>query len=97
MKYICNLLLFSNNNVINYTVRLAPEETSLELTGFGHNAVTCIGMKTDIPVKTGTVVTIGILIFIRSIQNNWLRVPIHNQIETLKKNTAVYDLTPIRH
>lgn len=37
---------------INYTVRLAPEETSMELTGYGHNAVTCIGMKTDIPVNT---------------------------------------------
>lgn len=83
MKYICNLLLLSNNNiVINYTVRLAPEEKSLELTGFGHNAVTCIGMKTDIPVKTGTVITIVLLLFIRSIQNNWLRVPIRNQIET---------------
>lgn len=33
------------------TVRLAPEEISTELTGYGHNAVTCIGMKTDIPVK----------------------------------------------
>ncbi|KAG4931181.1 hypothetical protein JHK86_048142 [Glycine max] len=31
------------------TVRLAPEDTSMELTGYGHNAVTCIGMKTDIP------------------------------------------------
>ena len=41
--------------VINCAVRLAPEETSSELTGYGHNAVTCIGMKTDIPVKTGPV------------------------------------------
>lgn len=32
-------------------MRLAPEETSADLTGYGHNAVTCIGMKTDIPVK----------------------------------------------
>lgn len=31
-------------------MRLAPEEISNNLTGFGHNAVTCIGMKTDIPV-----------------------------------------------
>ncbi|XAR54964.1 hypothetical protein NMG60_11030318 [Bertholletia excelsa] len=31
-------------------MRLAPEETSHKLTGFEHNAVTCIGMKTDIPV-----------------------------------------------
>ncbi|CAN1333455.1 hypothetical protein LINPERPRIM_LOCUS36049 [Linum perenne] len=34
----------------DYAVRLAPEETSYQLTGFEHNAVTCIGMKTDIPV-----------------------------------------------
>jgi prolyl-tRNA editing enzyme YbaK/EbsC (Cys-tRNA(Pro) deacylase) len=32
-------------------VRLAPEEESHKLTGFVHNAVTCIGMETDIPVK----------------------------------------------
>lgn len=38
--------------VSDYTVRLAPEETSIQLTGFEHNAVTCIGMKTEIPVKT---------------------------------------------
>jgi hypothetical protein len=31
-------------------VRLAPEEESCMLTGFVHNAVTCIGMNTDIPV-----------------------------------------------
>ncbi|KAI7994109.1 hypothetical protein LOK49_LG11G02354 [Camellia lanceoleosa] len=34
-------------------VRLAPEETSLKLTGFGHNAVTCIGMNTDIRTMLG--------------------------------------------
>ncbi|XP_050226370.1 uncharacterized protein LOC126676250 [Mercurialis annua] len=33
-----------------FNMRLAPEETSIQLTGFEHNAVTCIGMKTDIPV-----------------------------------------------
>lgn len=33
-----------------FNLRLAPEETSMELTGYGHNAVTCIGMKTNIPV-----------------------------------------------
>lgn len=31
-------------------VRLAPEEASAKLTGYEHNGVTCIGMKTDIPV-----------------------------------------------
>lgn len=33
-----------------YAVRLAPEEVSTKLTGYEHNGVTCIGMKTDIPV-----------------------------------------------
>lgn len=33
-----------------FNLRLAPEETSIKLTGYEHNAVTCIGMKTDIPV-----------------------------------------------
>ncbi|KAL9387229.1 hypothetical protein Peur_020353 [Populus x canadensis] len=33
-----------------FNLRLAPEETSMKLTGYGHNAVTCIGMKTNIPV-----------------------------------------------
>ncbi|KAG9138616.1 hypothetical protein Leryth_012950 [Lithospermum erythrorhizon] len=31
-------------------MRLAPEETSIKLTGYQHNAVTCIGMDTHIPV-----------------------------------------------
>lgn len=31
-------------------VRLAPEEASVKLTGYEHNGVTCIGMRTDIPV-----------------------------------------------
>lgn len=33
-----------------FNLRLAPEELSHQLTGYGHNAVTCVGMKTDIPV-----------------------------------------------
>ncbi|KAJ4833722.1 hypothetical protein Tsubulata_036329 [Turnera subulata] len=33
-----------------FNMRLAPEETSVKLTGYEHNAVTCIGMQTDIPV-----------------------------------------------
>ncbi|XP_021768458.1 uncharacterized protein LOC110732767 isoform X2 [Chenopodium quinoa] len=33
-----------------FNLRLAPEEISNNLTGFEHNAVTCIGMKTDIPL-----------------------------------------------
>lgn len=37
-------------DVLFDTVRLAPEEDSVALTGFVHNAVTCVGMKTDIPV-----------------------------------------------
>ncbi|KAL3598917.1 hypothetical protein D5086_006835 [Populus alba] len=38
-----------------FNLRLAPEETSMELTGYGHNAVTCIGMKTNIPVNILTI------------------------------------------
>lgn len=33
-----------------FNLRLAPEETSAKLTGYEHNGVTCIGMRTDIPV-----------------------------------------------
>ncbi|XP_010919525.1 uncharacterized protein [Elaeis guineensis] len=33
-----------------FNMRLAPEEESLKLTGYVHNAVTCIGMEADIPV-----------------------------------------------
>ncbi|KAF7137362.1 hypothetical protein RHSIM_Rhsim07G0106500 [Rhododendron simsii] len=33
-----------------FNLRLAPEEISQKLTGYEHNAVTCVGMKTDIPV-----------------------------------------------
>ncbi|THG13924.1 hypothetical protein TEA_005951 [Camellia sinensis var. sinensis] len=48
-----NFLYSLNNGKIpkkKFNLRLAPEETSLKLTGFGHNAVTCIGMNTDIPI-----------------------------------------------
>ncbi|KAB5564374.1 hypothetical protein DKX38_004428 [Salix brachista] len=38
-----------------FNLRLAPEETSIKLTGFEHNAVTCIGMKTNIPVNILTI------------------------------------------
>lgn len=31
-------------------MRLAPEEESAKLTGYEHNAVTCVGLKTEIPV-----------------------------------------------
>ncbi len=41
------LLLLS----LDIAVRLAPEEESNRLTGFEHNAVTPIGMRTDIPVS----------------------------------------------
>lgn len=33
-----------------FNLRLAPEESSVNLTGYEHNGVTCIGMRTDIPV-----------------------------------------------
>ncbi|XP_058764332.1 uncharacterized protein LOC131637779 [Vicia villosa] len=48
-----NFLYSLNNGTIakkKFNLRLAPEEISAKLTGYGHNAVTCIGMKTDIPV-----------------------------------------------
>jgi prolyl-tRNA editing enzyme YbaK/EbsC (Cys-tRNA(Pro) deacylase) len=47
------LLLSSETDLAIYlfnAVRLAPEEESRKLTGFVHNAVTCIGMETNIPV-----------------------------------------------
>lgn len=46
-------LLSSETDLTFYlfnAVRLAPEEESHKLTGFVHNAVTCIGMETNIPV-----------------------------------------------
>ncbi|GJM86372.1 hypothetical protein PR202_ga02225 [Eleusine coracana subsp. coracana] len=40
-----------------FNMRLAPEEESRKLTGFVHNAVTCIGMETDIPVIIDEAIT----------------------------------------
>ncbi|KAK6158004.1 hypothetical protein DH2020_005318 [Rehmannia glutinosa] len=48
-----NFLYTLNDGKISkkkFNMRLAPEETSQKLTGYEHNGVTCIGMKTDIPV-----------------------------------------------
>lgn len=48
-----NFLYTLNNGKIakkKFNMRLAPEEISRSLTGYEHNAVTCIGMNTDIPV-----------------------------------------------
>ncbi|KAL6556893.1 hypothetical protein OROHE_006769 [Orobanche hederae] len=48
-----NFLYTLNDGKISkkrFNMRLAPEETSMKLTGFEYNGVTCIGMKTDIPV-----------------------------------------------
>ncbi|EHA8588554.1 hypothetical protein COCNU_scaffold005770G000010 [Cocos nucifera] len=50
---IKNFLYALNNKKIpkkRFNMRLAPEEESVKLTGYVHNAVTCIGMETDIPV-----------------------------------------------
>ncbi|ESQ55792.1 hypothetical protein EUTSA_v10026162mg [Eutrema salsugineum] len=40
-----------------FNLRLAPEETSNKLTGFERNAVTCVGMKTNIPVILDEAIT----------------------------------------
>ncbi|PWZ20625.1 hypothetical protein Zm00014a_030873 [Zea mays] len=40
-----------------FNMRLAPEEESHKLTGFVHNAVTCIGMETNIPVIIDEAIT----------------------------------------
>ncbi|KAL5718288.1 hypothetical protein ACHQM5_011206 [Ranunculus cassubicifolius] len=40
-----------------FNLRLAPEEESMKLTGYKRNAVTCIGMKTDIPVILDEAIT----------------------------------------
>ncbi|KAI3691654.1 hypothetical protein L6452_31454 [Arctium lappa] len=48
-----NFLYSLNNGKIpkkRFNLRLAPEEISHKLTGYEHNGVTCVGMKTDIPV-----------------------------------------------
>ncbi|KAJ8437785.1 hypothetical protein Cgig2_013704 [Carnegiea gigantea] len=47
--YLRNFSPWKVTIIIFWSVRLAPEEISNDLTGFGHNGVTCIGMKTDIP------------------------------------------------
>ncbi|XP_018678826.2 uncharacterized protein LOC135610451 isoform X2 [Musa acuminata AAA Group] len=57
---IKNFLYTLNNSKISkkkFNMRLAPEEESLKLTGFVHNAVTCIGMETDIPVILDEAIT----------------------------------------
>ncbi|XP_055819671.1 uncharacterized protein LOC129888716 isoform X2 [Solanum dulcamara] len=40
-----------------FNMRLAPEETSMKLTGYEHNGVACVGMKTDIPVILDEAIT----------------------------------------
>ncbi|KAJ4872923.1 YbaK/aminoacyl-tRNA synthetase-associated domain [Raphanus sativus] len=55
-----NFLYLLNEGKIpkkRFNLRLAPEETSIELTGFEHNAVTCVGMKTSIPVILDEAIT----------------------------------------
>ncbi|CAM0944637.1 unnamed protein product [Alopecurus aequalis] len=57
---IKNFLYALNENQIpkkRFNMRLAPEEESCMLTGFVHNAVTCIGMETDIPVIIDEAIT----------------------------------------
>lgn len=57
---IKNFLYSLNNNLISkkkFNLRLAPEEESVKLTGFVHNAVTCVGMETDIPVILDEAIT----------------------------------------
>ncbi|XP_047077184.1 uncharacterized protein LOC124687444 [Lolium rigidum] len=57
---IKNFLYTLNENQIpkkRFNMRLAPEEESCMLTGFVHNAVTCIGMNTDIPVIIDEAIT----------------------------------------
>ncbi|KAK6947595.1 YbaK/aminoacyl-tRNA synthetase-associated domain [Dillenia turbinata] len=48
-----NFLYSLNNGKIakkKFNLRLAPEDLSANLTGYEHNGVTCIGMRTEIPV-----------------------------------------------
>ncbi|XP_009605230.1 uncharacterized protein LOC107826295 [Nicotiana tabacum] len=40
-----------------FNMRLAPEEISVKLTGYEHNGVTCVGMKTDIQVILDEAIT----------------------------------------
>ncbi|XP_074356848.1 uncharacterized protein LOC141696630 isoform X2 [Apium graveolens] len=53
MKNVKNFLYSLNNGKIprmKFNLLLAPEEVSEMLTGYVRNGVTCIGMKTDIPI-----------------------------------------------
>ncbi|CAH9120011.1 unnamed protein product [Cuscuta europaea] len=55
-----NFLYTLNNCKIakkKFNMRLAPEEISRSLTGYEHNGVTCIGMKTNIPVILDEAIT----------------------------------------
>ncbi|KAL7160348.1 hypothetical protein ABFS83_01G088800 [Erythranthe nasuta] len=52
-EIVKNFLYTLNDGKIakkKFNMRLAPEEISRKLTGYEHNGVTCIGMKTDMPV-----------------------------------------------
>ncbi|GAB2274155.1 hypothetical protein Dimus_008924 [Dionaea muscipula] len=52
-EMVKNFLYSINDSKVpkkKFNLRLAPEETSTALTGYEHNGVTCIGMKTNIPV-----------------------------------------------
>ncbi|KAF9600532.1 hypothetical protein IFM89_009981 [Coptis chinensis] len=55
-----NFLYSVNNGKIpkkRFNLRLAPEEESTQLTGYKRNGVTCVGMKTDIPVILDEAIT----------------------------------------
>lgn len=55
-----NFLYMLNDGKIpkkRFNLRLAPELESLKLTGYEHNGVTCVGMKTDIPVILDEAIT----------------------------------------
>ncbi|KAL8153785.1 hypothetical protein V2J09_011545 [Rumex salicifolius] len=59
-EMVKNFLYSINNGKVpkkKINLRLAPEEISANLTGYGHNAVTCIGMKTNIPVILDEAIT----------------------------------------
>ena len=44
-------ICFKSKQLCVATVRLAPEDEAYRLTGFSHNAVTPVGMKTQLPVS----------------------------------------------
>lgn len=59
-EMVKNFLYSLNNGKVpkkKINLRLAPEEISANLTGYGHNAVTCIGLKTDIPIILDEAIT----------------------------------------